>query len=187
MDNERDGWLKFLSYLPIIFAFGLAFGILDLSIYYAHYNVNILPYLDFNEVISQFLTGILPTLGLLVAARLFRFLFVSHGPLETKNEKLHNLIMIEPNFKKAIIGYFRISPHLWAFVLNLAVYPFLLIFTKDQSQIVVFIMLFSALMLVITILPGEIQRVHNLKYHKLISNQYIFMFHFTLALLAVAT
>ncbi len=57
-DNSNSTYKQLVTVLPLIGAFLVFLGLLKLDIYYSHFNINIVDYIDFSEILTSFLDDI---------------------------------------------------------------------------------------------------------------------------------
>lgn len=77
--NQKDYVSIFTKYIPIFSIVSLLFGVTNLTAYYNYYNINILPYLEINEVI--FLT----LKDFIIITLIISFSFLASYKKETNN------------------------------------------------------------------------------------------------------
>lgn len=130
--NKRTLIQNLIPTIPIIGSFLIFLGVLRLVIFYAHFGIEIVNFLEFTEILTSFL-DILAITILVMILSIIQSLFLEDKKTQEKKDKLRDQIFKERSFLKRLLKYCKLSMDFFIISIILTILNFIVYYYQEKN------------------------------------------------------
>jgi len=119
MEEKKDK-IKLLDYAPYLGSLIIFLGVCRLSVFYGSFNVNIVPFLEFSEILTSFLDLLVLFIVMAIYSIIQNFMMETKSSQETQQTRVQKLYE-QTSFLKRLKFYFYVFSEMFFFVLIISV------------------------------------------------------------------